>query len=722
MGLLPLEQRDGFRIPPSPLGVDAPHWVAKGERVVVAGLSIDAGLFYLGKPVAAKGTTQVLTGSFVDPLLPVAPDGTRASFVLEWPTSFQRMSPPQRRDYVQWLAGGRKDTRVTPIFPLLFMSGLERRVFEDLQGAVPSSEAVELEDELRALAANYGQRSEVLLAKAGELAELIGTLRRSPTLDDLVSSKYSGPAKDIDDRQDTDEGMESSRELALLIAISNAAVAGLQLTADQALIIATIGRWIQHPCASEYFVQFSSIFRERYARLFGQGMRFVALPTTFVHRYSPVEFALQRQPGTVSLTLEAMDVRAATDSPLDLLEDMVEDIQWKLTDHLRSKKHDRHTYVHDEVWSHLMLPREQLQASAAQGMQDIAAEVRSKGIQVLSYPDLLERLGEVPNVDDNQLSTLMLTLKAAGLGLEADWEPRREPRLYDIDTFVAVFVDPLGGVEFLQSEPYQTGQLALQVAAYLKASDDSTEQDTRKYLDSLVPSLPNLTPELRERFHARNQLPFQAATLKELRQRAGRLTPAQTAVVAEVSLRVAAALTLDSKTVLKLLGGINSALRISRTNSQEDLRVALSEAKLAARLIPVRLDEYRVRQLHADSERTLALLLPIFDDEAEAEADTESTRVIASVELQHTAKGLLLDEPHTKFASRALLQAQWPRSKLSVVAADCGLMLDGALEQVNGATLDAWDMCVFDGIDPIEVSKEARDRLAGQHFGEDHSQ
>ena len=716
-GLLPLEQMDGFRIPPPPLGVDAPHWVAKGERVVIAGLSVDAGLFYLGKPVAARGTTQVLTGSFVDPLLPVAPDGTRAPVLLEWPTSFQRMSPPQRRDYVQWLAGGRKDTRVTPIFPLLFMSGLERRVFEDLQGAVPFSEAVELEDELRALAANYGQRSEVLLAKAGELAELIGTLRRSPTLDDLVSSKYFGPAKDIDDRQDADEGMESNRELALLIAISNAAVAGLQLTADQALIIATIGRWIQHPCASEYFVQFSSVFRERYARLFGQGMRFVALPTTFVHRYSPVEFALQRQPGTVSLKLEAMDVRAATDSPLDLLEDMVEDIQWKLNHH-RSKEHTRRTHEDDEVWSRLMLPREQLQASAAQGMQDIAAEVRSKGIQVLSYPDLLERLGEVPNVDDNQLSTLMLALKAAGLGLEADWEPRREPRLYDIDTFVAVFVDPLGGVEFLQSEPYQTGQLALQVAAYLKASDDPTEQDTRKYLDSLVPSLPNLTPELTERFHARNQLPFQAATLKELRQRAGRLTPAQTAVVADVSLRVAAALTLDSKKVLKLLGGINSSLGINQTNGHSGLREALSRAKLTARPSPVRLDEHRVRRLHADSERTLALLLPIFDDDA----DTERTRVTASVELRHAAKGLSLDEPHTKFASRALQQAQWRRIELSVVAAEFGLMLDGALERVNGAALDAWDMCLFDGIDPIEVLKEARDRLAGQHFGKDHSQ
>ena len=65
---------------------------------------------------------------------------------------------------------------------------------------------------------------------------------------------------------------------------------------------------------------------------------------------------------------------------------------------------------------------------------------------------------------------------------------------------------------------------------------------------------------------------------------------------------------------------------------------------------------------------------------------------------------------------------QWSRSELSAVSERYGLMLDGAMEQVNGVCLDEWDICLLEGSDPIEVSPEARSKLRGSLLAKDASQ
>jgi hypothetical protein len=80
---------------------------------------------------------------------------------------------------------------------------------------------------------------------------------------------------------------------------------------------------------------------------------------------------------------------------------------------------------------------------------------------------------------------------------------------------------------------------------------------------------------------------------------------------------------------------------------------------------------------------------------------------------QPTARGLLgLDDAHSTFLRLLLSRPSWTRSELADAASDLDLMLDGAIEQVNEASLDHWDEPLTDGDDPVEINQEFAQRLA----------
>jgi hypothetical protein len=65
-----------------------------------------------------------------------------------------------------------------------------------------------------------------------------------------------------------------------------------------------------------------------------------------------------------------------------------------------------------------------------------------------------------------------------------------------------------------------------------------------------------------------------------------------------------------------------------------------------------------------------------------------------------------LDPEHSAFLRVLLTRPSWSRAELGEVAADMELMLDGALERVNEATLDTLDNRIAEGDDPIEIDQD----------------
>ena len=126
------------------------------------------------------------------------------------------------------------------------------------------------------------------------------------------------------------------------------------------------------------------------------------------------------------------------------------------------------------------------------------------------------------------------------------------------------------------------------------------------------------------------------------------------------------------------------------------------------------LDAERVAALQSESERVTALLSKVFEDQdMQAPTATKSVERAAEKPVDDAHPGLLgLDSEHSLFLRALLARPTWSRAELSDVAADMELMLDGALEQINEASLDTFDSLIAEGDDPIEVARELMENVS----------
>ncbi len=65
-----------------------------------------------------------------------------------------------------------------------------------------------------------------------------------------------------------------------------------------------------------------------------------------------------------------------------------------------------------------------------------------------------------------------------------------------------------------------------------------------------------------------------------------------------------------------------------------------------------------------------------------------------------------LDAEHSAFLRVLAARAQWSRSELTEISQDHGLMIDGAMEQINDAAYRKFDKPFFEGEDPIELNAD----------------
>ena len=130
------------------------RWIAPGEAVTVAGVTVAAGMFYLGAPPPASSSLFDVEPSFVNPGLNVAKNRSPKNDPPTYYPSYSKITPGQRRGFLQWMAGGRSDPEENLSLVFLFFYGLEYRLFKE--GAV--GDAPQLVAEVERLLAIHGQQ------------------------------------------------------------------------------------------------------------------------------------------------------------------------------------------------------------------------------------------------------------------------------------------------------------------------------------------------------------------------------------------------------------------------------------------------------------------------------------------------------------------------------------------------------------------------------------
>ena len=117
--------------PPERRAKTVARWVEPGERVVLGGTPVDAGLFYFGSALPTQ-RGYAIDNALIDPSLPVgrAPGNTSGEGVPYYP-SYSNLSPESRRAFIEWLASPRNNPSTYIGYVFIYFYGLERRLFFD---------------------------------------------------------------------------------------------------------------------------------------------------------------------------------------------------------------------------------------------------------------------------------------------------------------------------------------------------------------------------------------------------------------------------------------------------------------------------------------------------------------------------------------------------------------------------------------------------------------
>ena len=422
----------------------------------------------------------------------------------------------------------------------------------------------------------------------------------------------------------------------------------------------------------------------------------------------PASYALR---DTQGIDVEIGDVPdiSAIDGPVNFLQKVVDECAAELDAYSRfvgrfpEQRHSLEALVH--------LPLAIWPPSAMQVLHDIRTALAG-GAMALSIASLASRFDEQAVVTSEIVSTLAKALASVQVASEPELSTTAKQ---GGDQVVALFLMP--AVHPAKDAPLEDpiASLALELLIMQAQLNEVFSDEKLAVLDEQIASWMHLSAQQQHRLMARTRLlqhePVVPTAMKRKVAAAGEETreacaafivriagTAPHAPRAEVAVleRLYAFLDVDHKQLYLALHGSAMAPETNHATVCDRAPAGV-----------ITLDIARIAQLHSDNEKLAVLLGNIFVDDPVPEP---AATLPASVPASGGVPGL--DAAHMVFMRQFLARSSWPRSELEGLARNLNMMLDGALEQVNEACLDAYDCLCSEGDDPIEINPEILERIA----------
>ncbi|WP_237715451.1 TerB N-terminal domain-containing protein [Xanthomonas phaseoli] len=677
-----------FLVPKPPAGWEKTRWVQPGEIIEIREVEISGGLFYAGINLATP--TGGDEPSLVNGRLSVAATGDYREPSGYW-GSYADLSATERRAYINWLASDRSDPECNSTYVLRFLYGLERRVVLDgVREPDSKQDWPVIKATLRQLDAVYGKAD-------GRIRSYTNSLLDWMELDDIEDKLYTKPLPRF----------QRTHELPfyLRLALGQCSLDRAPVPAPLALAWARLSPEVSMRtptvrCAEE----FDQLFVERYRELFDAGLVLPKNRTKLKfsrQTFSPAFYGSSFKPKTFG---ETPDVTALT-GPIKKLNEIVQ----QCTDELGplSRLINKNPEARNTLDGLLHLPTSIWPAPRKAALQLLVDEVQRRAI-TLPLSELADRFGNGgASLNREKIRDLARMLEAAHIGMEPNvLEGARAPG--DTDPVVLFALLP-GQTHQAQSSAYQVALLTLQLASTVAQADGDFSAHEIEHLGREIDAWSHLSPADHKRLRAHlvwlSVAPITLASLKK------NLDPLDQPTKETIAASMASLAQSDgtvSPDEMRFLEKVYKTLGVETKRVFSDVH-AVSAGRSTTKVEPAkqfRLDPKRIAELQHDTAKVSALLAGIFTEDVPEPIIEPQALPLPSQEAASTPGLLGLDEAHSALLRLMLSRPNWTRSELEDGASDLELMLDGALEHINDASFDAYDIPFSEGDDPVEINPE----------------
>lgn len=690
-----LAENPVFRIPEPPGHYGEAKWIPDGETVTVAGIKLPGGFLYIGTRLG--NSRRQTEPSLIDPSLPVAERGNYALRQMDYWPSYAGITPEARRAYLNWLAGGRKDSDADIGFVFLFFYGLERRVLIDsAKDPELRSEWPAIRQELLRLIAIYADGSYSFRSYATSLLAWLS----------LASVRDKTYLKTV-------PHYDRSGELpfAIRLALGQAAMDKAPIPCALALA------WTKlHPTTNFRMPavrckdEFNELFAAAYQQAYGDGLVIARNRTKLKLVHQPASAAFGGEFQSVALG-EIPDVSVLT-APIKKLQDLAEQVTKELDSYSRflSRNPDKRTSLEGV----LLLPPVLWPNQVRTGLSALQKRV-GHGAVAMKFEDMLSTLNAQGALSKEQTLSLARALESLDIGMEPDvMGGARQPKPADM---IVLFGNPRDEVTSRSTSAYKASALTLQLASAVANADGTFSDGEFEHLKTQISSWVHLTKDHQRRLLAHLQLLRVApVSLTSLRSKLDAFDDSAKQAVASFLASVAQADGIVSPDEVKFLEKVYKALGVDTSRVFTELHAAASGKQTPGVASPssseqrtgFKLDTERIASLQRDTAAVTSMLAEIFKEDDVPEVPI----VDAPIPETNAASLLGLDDAHSTMARMLMSRVQWTREELGDVAADLDLMLDGALETLNEAAFDVHDMPFTEGDDAITVNPELLEKLA----------
>lgn len=462
-------------------------------------------------------------------------------------------------------------------------------------------------------------------------------------------------------------------------------------------------------CRSE----FSRLFEIRYGQKFGAGLRLAPCNRKIQMQYKPASASFCGE--SLTRTVELPDV-TTMDEPAKQLRELESACLSELNEYSRFL--GRNPEERSSVAALALLPKELLQEEGNGRLKTLTAWLNrtlgGRGIALVEFKELETNWPEIRREHFGKQEAVLLAecLERLGFGIEPDirygsYAPSPGGKL--------VFFKLPTGAPSNPTPSMRTALLTLRLGAMVLTASEMNGSEDEEHLVGNLSGAFRLDATERQRLRAKLDwlLLSKPSTLRD-KKRIESLDLNQRTTIGRFLVGVTGARGHISPSGVKALEKVYRLLGLESESLYSDLQSASTtpitvqerDSDRRGYAIPqpfksdgegegrIAIDMAKVSAMQAETERVSGLLREIFVDEEES--------VHKPVPAQDSVLGL--DQAQSEFLRRLAAKSSWSRADLEALAGEHRILLDGVIEAINEATLDALGEPLLDGETQIEVN------------------